>query len=1317
MADCDDDWVTVAQEGEDDEDAQLIPKKGAAPNQVSFSLNGETVTIKNPDPSRTLLDYLRYDVGLTGTKGSCRQGGCGACTVMMQGLAINACLRPVVACDGMTIVTTEGMGNVRDGYSNVQDAIAKGNGSQCGFCTPGMVMNMHSLLATKPGATPADVEKQFDGNICRCTGYRPILAAFHKLAKEQPSCGGATTAPCTQNWQGENVSEPRQASSESATWVEPTTLAELAKLISACKASKAKYRLVAGNTGHGVYPDPGVSQFIGVSKIPELAAHGRQPDGGLAVGAAVPINALIEMLTSHAKLQGQGGGGSHWDVLAEHMGKIANNQVRNVGTWAGNLALCFAHPEFQSDMATILVAAGASVQLLAADGSSSTVSVSAFLAMEDFTALVSLRLPAPTASTVLRTYKVMRRHQNAHAVVNSGFCIATSGGAQDGDANALLVTGSPVIVYGGIVPHPVRATKTEAMLVGKDWTKQATMLAAISSLESELVPDDRDSAAYRKSLIGSLFYKYWVETLGLFNVPLPANQLSAGKPYVREISSSTEDFSPGVCPAVPKMQSHRQAAGEAKYSDDNVPSVNCLFGAFVPATVASGTVASIDPSAALAMEGVVDFIDASHLGPDANVTPDIMVREGIDPGRKVFAGTSIDFHGQPVGVLLAESRQAAEAAIEKVKVQYTGVKKPIVNIDDAVAAGGAYAVAGTGRNGPTVKGDVDTAFAAAAHTAEGEVNILGQYHFHMETQTAVAVPTQADGLVMTCSTQAPSVVQSACAAAINVPQNKVVVDTVRVGGAFGGKSSNNIPLAVAVAVGAHKHRRECRMQMSIEENMRSTGKRCPFKLTYKVGCSADGHITAVSGTVYSENWQTPTEFAEDYDVPNWHVSGVECNTMTPQNTYMRAPTRLACKTMIESIVDHVAVLTGKSPEEIRALNIAKVPPKDDGVPQQLALSPPSPLGGAGRLHGPVPSGVPEIPAKMYEAIKASAGFDAMEASAVEFNKANLWRKRGVAAMPTEYSCGWGGACHHGSKVDVYPDGTILCFVSGIELGQGLYTKCAQICALTLGLEDTSLIEVMMTSTAMTPEGGGTYGSMGSGSNAWGMELACKDLKQKLNAVSRTRFAATGKPEDAPAPDGKLTNAQWMKLVTAALQAGVDLSVKSWDHDLAVSGNGYGAAVAQVELDVLTGEVQILSQDMLYDCGDSLSPEIDIGQVEGAYVVGVGHFLTEGLEYDSTTGALKTFDTWEYKPPQMLDIPIKWGTTLLKNVKNPTGFHGSKAVGEPPLLMATSVFMALKTAIYASRADAKQLGWVKLDAPATPEQVRQLLPSVSELLAA
>ena len=191
----DEDWVTVAQEGEDDdppptaapEDVHLVakvaPKKAPAPNQVSFSLNGETVTIKNPDPERSLLDYLRYDVGLTGTKGSCRQGGCGACTVMMQGLAINACLRPVVACDGMTIVTTEGMGNLRDGYSNVQDAIAKGNGSQCGFCTPGMVMSAVDLVQHHDCSSEAAIREGLEGNLCRCTGYQNIVRAVQTGAQ------------------------------------------------------------------------------------------------------------------------------------------------------------------------------------------------------------------------------------------------------------------------------------------------------------------------------------------------------------------------------------------------------------------------------------------------------------------------------------------------------------------------------------------------------------------------------------------------------------------------------------------------------------------------------------------------------------------------------------------------------------------------------------------------------------------------------------------------------------------------------------------------------------------------------------------------------------------------------------------------------------------------------------------------------------------------------------------------------------------------------------------------------------------------------
>ena len=265
--------------------------------------------------------------------------------------------------------------------------------------------------------------------------------------------------------------------------------------------------------------------------------------------------------------------------------------------------------------------------------------------------------------------------------------------------------------------------------------------------------------------------------------------------------------------------------------------------------------------------------------------------------------------------------------------------------------------------------------------------------------------------------------------------------------------------------------------------------------------------------------------------------------------------------------------------------------------------------------------------------------------------------------------GWEGATSHGAKIDVYPDGTLLVYVTGVEVGQGLFTKCAQVAAMTLGLPDTSLIEIQSVDTSANPNGGGTGGSMTSGANAYGIQLACVELKKLLAPVAAMLPGA----------------ASWQDQVTAALTAGIDLSVKSWDAGLSVSGNGYAASVALVELDVLTGESQILQADLLYDCGKSLSPVIDLGQAEGAFMIGVGHFMTEGLEYDEKTGALLTFDTWEYKPPQAMDIPIKvppdvhrplsvyhsgavlttvipikWSTSFLANVVNPTGFHGSKA---------------------------------------------------------
>jgi xanthine dehydrogenase iron-sulfur cluster and FAD-binding subunit A len=290
--------------------------------------------------------------------------------------------------------------------------------------------------------------------------------------------------------------------------------------------------------------------FISSAKVKELHASGKQASGAVSAGAGVSINALVALL--------QGAPGKPEDthgVLAAHMLKIANNQVRNVGTWAGNLALCFAHRDFQSDMATILAAVGATLSLVDASGQTVSKTLPEFFALADYCCLLSLTVPVGDPLRVLRTYKVMRRHQNAHAVVNAGFSVAVRG---------RTVGAAPVIVFGGILPGPARAPKTEALLVGKDWSAKATLAAALASLAAELVPDARPDVATRRALVSSLFYKYWVETLALHNLPVPKEQASAGVPYARPVSTSTEDYSTGVLPAVPKIEAHRQAAGEAQ---------------------------------------------------------------------------------------------------------------------------------------------------------------------------------------------------------------------------------------------------------------------------------------------------------------------------------------------------------------------------------------------------------------------------------------------------------------------------------------------------------------------------------------------------------------------------------------------------------------------------------------------------------------------------------------------------------------------------------------------------------------------------------
>ena len=398
-------------------------------------------------------------------------------------------------------------------------------------------------------------------------------------------------------------------------------------------------------------------------------------------------------------------------------------------------------------------------------------------------------------------------------------------------------------------------------------------------------------------------------------------------------------------------------------------------------------------------------------------------------------------------MVVAETRELAERAALLVHTTYTAAVAPVVTIDQAMAT-----PARMQHPSSHTSGDAAGAFAAAAHTFEGTIDIAAQYHMYMETQTSVATPLEDDGLHIHCSTQSPAGVQSAVARACSLPMNKVIIEMKRGGGGYGGKITGAVPVAVACGFAAHKHRKPVRFITSIKDCLTSTGKRSPWKFVYRVGCDAAGRVSAVSGTVYTAQWRATTSFARCYDVPNWDVTGINCSTDAPGNTYMRSPTELGECTFMNEIMDHVAMELNLPAEGVRAAN----------------LSPPTPAS----------QGVSNLPS-LYQQLMSNAGISERRADVERFNTANKWRKRGIACVPTEYSSGWGGTPSHGSLLEVYPDGTILIYVTGCEIGQGLYTKVAQVVAMTLGLDDTSLIEVQSTSTNTVPNGGGTGGSVWS----------------------------------------------------------------------------------------------------------------------------------------------------------------------------------------------------------------------------------------------
>ncbi|MDT7604690.1 MAG: hypothetical protein QOF61_2687, partial [Acidobacteriota bacterium] len=722
-------------------------------NDLIFYINGERVVVKNVDPTILLVDYLRSSpVGLTGTKKACAQGGCGACTVMLSEYdaatdevkhrAINSCLRPLCSLDGMEVTTTEGTGSVNTELSPVQYRIAKDNGSQCGFCTPGFVMNMHSLLVANQGCelTQQQIEGNFDGNICRCTGYRPILYAMRHFATDWNANDEKGAMKCEvdpaervrhykkvrADFPAELKRAPRPVryTEKGYDWIRPLTLAEVYRIIEA-HPDPRELKLVCGNTSIGVYDryveNPRV--LVDISHVAELRQIAVGEDG-VSLGAAVTYSEFIKTLEGALETVAEEKK-SGLEAMKYLAGRTAGTIVRNAASLAGNTMMVLRHinegTPFPSDMFTAFCAAGAVVTVgsgkwteprqFPIHGFAEEYADSAELQRD--AVILSYFIPYTRADEYAETYKMSLRHENSHSIVNAGFRVLF------GDGGNVVKEAS--LVFAGLSPLAFHATETESYLIGKEWNAE-TLAGALDVLKQEAtaiiekyrerysqLPFEGFTDEYRRHLVESFFYKFFVHVAEKVAPDvIPPTIAAAGERAERPVSHGTQKYKfypeeyPVNRPFI-KIEAFLQATGEAKYTHDLALPARGLQGAFVTSTQPVGNISYRIPNGNGGDPAPVGKL-VSWLKKEFDEFTDYITYEDIPPEGKniqgfggddpLFAPGAVTCFGQSIGLVVAETEQAALDIANYVQTKCVAYDKhdasgkeiePILTIEDAIA--------------------------------------------------------------------------------------------------------------------------------------------------------------------------------------------------------------------------------------------------------------------------------------------------------------------------------------------------------------------------------------------------------------------------------------------------------------------------------------------------------------------------------------------------------------------------------------------------------------------------------------------------------
>ncbi len=751
-----------------------------------------------------------------------------------------------------------------------------------------------------------------------------------------------------------------------------------------------------------------------------------------------------------------------------------------------------------------------------------------------------------------------------------------------------------------------------------------------------------------------------------------------------------------VAEPLPHDSARLHVTGAARYVDDIPVPAGCLHLAFGLSRIASGRITAMDLAAVRAAPGVVAVLGASDL-PAHN---DISAAPGFV--EELLSSGEIFYLGQPLFLVVATSHRAARKAARLADITYDEWQ-PVLTIDDAIAANWRF------EGGPVVhaRGEAETAIAAAPHLVEGQIEIGGQEHFYLEGQVALALPREAGGMLVHSSSQHPTEIQHKVAEALGLPMHMVRVEVRRMGGGFGGKESQGNAPAVAAAVAARATGRPCKMRYDRDDDMTITGKRHDFRIAYRAGVDDEGRILGIvfehfCRCGWAQDLSLPVAdramlHADNaYHLPNVRITSHRLRTNTQSATAFRGFGGPQGMVGIERVLDHIAHAVGRDPLEVRRLNFyadAAEPAKQQ-TPYHMEVE-------DFILHG------------LLEQLAESSGYAARREAVAAWNARNPVLKRGIALSPVKFGISF--TLTHlnqaGALVHVYTDGSIHLNHGGTEMGQGLNQKVAQVAAECFGV-GLERVAITATDTGKVPNTSATAASSGTDLNGMAVRQACGKICARIAGVVAGRLGAD--PAGVRFAGGKVHAGDhaipFTDAVMEAYLARVSLSATgyyrtpgiSWDR---VAGRGrpflyfaYGAAVTEVVIDTLTGENRILRADILHDAGASLNPALDIGQIEGGYVQGAGWLTTEELVWDGK-GRLMTHAPSTYKIPACSDRPEIFNVSLWDEPNREETIHRSKAVGEPPLMLGISAFLALSDAIAACGE-----GYPALDAPATPERI-------------